>query len=83
MLRLTSLRTSNGPDVHVYLVAAPNVTDDDVVKHADVVDLGTMKGNLGTRTTPARRHGSLEYSIGEHLVRALRRELRSARLGPA
>lgn len=47
MLRLTSLRTSNGPDVHVYLVAAPSVTDDDVVKHADVVDLGAIKGNIG------------------------------------
>jgi hypothetical protein len=49
LLRLSALRTSNGPDVHVYLVAAPNVTDDDAVKRADVVDLGVIKGNLGNQ----------------------------------
>jgi hypothetical protein len=48
LLRLTSFRTSNGPDVHVYLVAAPSVTDD-VVKHAPVIDLGLMKGNRGNQ----------------------------------
>ena len=47
VLRLTSFRTSNGPDVHVYLVAASDVTSDDDVKHAPVVDLGALKGNIG------------------------------------
>jgi len=47
VLRLTAFRTSNGPDVHVYLVAAPLVTDDESVKHAEVEDLGALKGNLG------------------------------------
>jgi hypothetical protein len=47
ILRLTSFRTSNGPDVHVYLVAAPVMTDDESVKHAEIEDLGALKGNLG------------------------------------
>jgi hypothetical protein len=47
VLRLTAFRTSNGPDVHVYLVAAPVVADDENVKRADVVDLGALKGNIG------------------------------------
>jgi electron transfer DM13 len=47
ILRLTNFRTSNGPDVHVYLVAAPNVQDDATVKTAGFVDLGSMKGNVG------------------------------------
>jgi hypothetical protein len=47
VLRLTNFKTSNGPDVHVYLVAAPNAMDDSTVKKAGFVDLGSMKGNVG------------------------------------
>jgi hypothetical protein len=47
VLRLTNFKTSNGPDVHVYLVAAPNAMDNDTVKRAGFVDLGSMKGNVG------------------------------------
>jgi len=47
VLRLTNFKTSNGPDVHVYLVAAPDATDDDTVKNTPFVDLGIMKGNVG------------------------------------
>ena len=47
ILRLTSFETSNGPDVHIYLVAAPDVTDDAIVKTAGFVDLAPMKGNRG------------------------------------
>jgi Electron transfer DM13 len=32
ILRFTSFETSNGPDVHVYLVAADDATDSDTVK---------------------------------------------------
>ena len=46
-LRLTAFATSNGPDVHVYLVAAPDATDDNTVKQAGFVDLGSIKGNIG------------------------------------
>jgi hypothetical protein len=46
-LRLTEFETSNGPDVHVYLVAAPDTTDSAMVKQAGFVDLGSIKGNKG------------------------------------
>lgn len=47
VLRLTNFETSNGPDVHVYLVAANDATDNDTVKSAGFVDLGSLKGNVG------------------------------------
>src|ERR1043165_8986928 len=46
-LRLTNFQTSNGPDVHVYLVAAADAKDNDTVTKTEVVDLGSMKGNIG------------------------------------
>ena len=46
-LRLTNFTTSNGPDVHVYLVAAADAKDSDTVTKAEVVDLGSLKGNIG------------------------------------
>jgi len=46
-LRLTNFTTSNGPDVHVYLVAAADAKDRDTVTKAEVVDLGSLKGNIG------------------------------------
>ena len=46
-LRLTNFQTSNGPDVHVYLVAAQDAKDNDTVTKAEFVDLGSMKGNIG------------------------------------
>ena len=47
VLRLTNFMTSNGPDVHVYLVAATDAKDDATVKKAGYIDLGPMKGNIG------------------------------------
>jgi outer membrane protease len=47
VLRFTNFKTSNGPDVHVYLVAAPDVKDDATVKNAGFIDLGSIKGNVG------------------------------------
>ncbi len=46
-LRLTEFATSNGPDVHVYLVAAGDVTDNETVTKAGFLELGAMKGNMG------------------------------------
>jgi hypothetical protein len=84
MLRLTSLHTSNGPDVHVYLVAAPNVTGDDVVKRAAVVDLGTMKGNRGNQNyvLPADTDLAKYQSVSIWCER-FGVNFGSARLGPA
>ena len=47
VLRLTQFVTSNGPDVRVYLVAAPDAADDETVKKAGFVELGKLKGNQG------------------------------------
>jgi hypothetical protein len=47
VLRLTNFATSNGPDVRIYLVAAPDVQDNATVKTAGFVELGEMKGNIG------------------------------------
>lgn len=46
-LRLTDFATSNGPDVHVYLVAADDAKDNDAVTNAGFVDIGSLKGNIG------------------------------------
>jgi hypothetical protein len=47
VLRLTEFTTSNGPDVRVYLVAAPDAADDETVKKAGFVELGKLKGTDG------------------------------------
>lgn len=46
-LRLTDFATSNGPDVHVYLVAAGDAKDNDSVTKAGFIDIGSLKGNIG------------------------------------
>lgn len=47
VLRLTSFSTSNGPDVHVYMVAADDAKDVATVQRAGFIDLGVLKGNIG------------------------------------
>jgi Electron transfer DM13 len=47
ILRFTNFKTSNGPDVHIYLVAADDAKDSASVLHAGFIDLGSMKGNIG------------------------------------
>jgi Electron transfer DM13 len=47
LLRLSNFETSNGPDVHVYLVAAEVAKDNATVKQAGFIDLGSLKGNKG------------------------------------
>ena len=47
ILRLTDFATSNGPDVRVYLVAAPDASDNETVTKAGFVELGALKGNQG------------------------------------
>lgn len=46
-LRLSDFETSNGPDVHVYLIAAPDAKDNATVTNAGFIDLGSIKGNKG------------------------------------
>jgi uncharacterized membrane protein len=49
VLRLSEISTSNGPDVHVFLVAAAKVRDNETVRRSGYIDLGSMKGNLGNQ----------------------------------
>jgi Electron transfer DM13 len=49
VLRLTTFKTSNGPDVHVVLIAAKNAEDDAnfLKSGTERVELGVLKGNEG------------------------------------
>jgi hypothetical protein len=49
VLRLTNFKTSNGPDVHVVLIAAKDADDDaNFLKNStDNLELGALKGNEG------------------------------------
>jgi Electron transfer DM13 len=49
ILRLTNFKTSNGPDVHVILIAAKDADDDaNFLKNStDKLELGSLKGNEG------------------------------------
>jgi len=47
VLRFSEFATSNGPDVQVYLVAAPDAHDNDTVTKAGFFHLGPLKGNIG------------------------------------
>lgn len=47
LLRFTDFETSNGPELHVYLIAATDATDSDMVKKTEFIDLGALKGNRG------------------------------------
>ncbi len=47
VLRFTGFETSNGPDVRVLMVAAPDAGDNDTVKNAGYVEVGKLKGNVG------------------------------------
>lgn len=48
-LRLTNFKTSNGPDVHVLLIAANDAQDNDnfLKNNVERVELGKLKGNEG------------------------------------
>ena len=49
VLRLTNFKTSNGPDVHVVLIAAKDAQDNENFLNGNVerVELGSLKGNEG------------------------------------
>jgi Electron transfer DM13 len=49
VLRLTNFKTSNGPDVHVILIAAKDADDDAnfLKNNTQRVELGKLKGNEG------------------------------------
>lgn len=55
VLRLEDLRTSNGPDLHVWITDAPVIEGRDgwgVFDDGRYVDLGALKGNIGSSNYP-------------------------------
>lgn len=60
VLRLTGFETSNGPDVHVFLGKAADATDNDTVKTAGYLDLGSLKGNQGDQNYDIPADASLD-----------------------
>jgi hypothetical protein len=50
VLRLENLNIFNGPDLYVYAVAAKDAKDDETVEEANVLNLGSLKGNRGNQT---------------------------------
>lgn len=48
-LRFEDFEVQNGPDLKVYLSAAPADSQDDSAFARDFVDLGTLKGNVGNQ----------------------------------
>lgn len=55
LVRLTNFEVTNGPDLEVWLVQAPNPQTSADVKASQWVSLGQLKGNIGdqTYTVPA------------------------------
>jgi hypothetical protein len=51
LLRLTNFKTSNGPDVHVVLIAATDAADDAnfLKSSTERIELGPLKGNEGNQ----------------------------------
>src|SRR5260370_39090450 len=50
ILRFTNFKTSNGPDVHVYLVAADDAKDSSSVQSAGFIDLRSINGIIAAQT---------------------------------
>ena len=48
-MRLSPFATSNGPDVHICLVAADDADDSSGVREAGFACLDTMKANIGSQ----------------------------------
>ncbi|HEU5463205.1 MAG TPA: DM13 domain-containing protein [Candidatus Binatia bacterium] len=47
VLRFSGFQTSNGPDVQVYLIAAPDAKDNETVTNAGFIRIAELKGNMG------------------------------------
>jgi hypothetical protein len=78
VLRFTSFSTSNGPDVHVYRVAAEDAKDIATGQKAGFVDLGVIKGNIGDQNYTLGSDLDLaKYRAVSRMVQAIQREFRS------
>lgn len=48
-VRLTDFKTSNGPQVKIWLIEGLDASTTEIVKVSKHIDLGAMKGNLGNQ----------------------------------
>lgn len=84
VLTLENLDTSNGPDVHVWLSAAPGGGDGRVVhgRLRGVLRPRHDQGKSGQSGVPdSRRRGPLEVPCGGPVVRSVQRVVRGCRAG--
>jgi hypothetical protein len=79
VLRFTSFSTSNGPDVHVYMVGADDAKDIATVQEAGFIDLGVIKGNIGDQNYTLR--GGLD--LGKYRAVSIWRKRFSVNFGAA
>lgn len=65
VLRLENLDVENGPDLYVYVVAAPDANDGATVENAGFLNVGQLKGNQGNQTyqLPAEFDPTVHRSI--------------------
>ena len=65
VLRLENLDVENGPDLYLYVVAAPDSDNAETVEAAGYVDLGLLKGNQGNQTyqLPAEYDPAVHRSV--------------------
>ncbi len=59
ILRFTNFRTSNGPNVQVYMVAAEDVQGSASVLRDGFIDLGHIKGNIVNQNYPLQPDADL------------------------
>jgi hypothetical protein len=76
MLRFTNFRTSNGPNVHVYLVAADDAKESETVLTTASSIWGRLKGTSATKTMPWAPIWTCPNTTPFHLVRTLQCEFR-------
>ena len=49
LLRIDDFKVTNGPDLHILLSSHPDPTDSDELKGTGYIDLGKLKGNIGSQ----------------------------------
>ena len=66
VLRLDDFRVTNGPDLRVLLVNAPNPESHSDLTDAGYVELGELKGNVGSQNYDIR--GGVDWSRAQSVV---------------
>ncbi len=81
VLRFSAFETSNGPDVHVYLVAASDAKDDDTSKTPNSSTSAVSRATLAIKTTTYRQASTWRSTGPSRVVQTLWRQLRDRTAG--